>query len=81
MFPAFASVMVAVGGSGSKSLKEALLVYRGKADRLVVSFGLGVIQGLSSEIGKGKAACTQLCLVWTVRDRGKPIIRPQSALR
>jgi hypothetical protein len=81
MFPAFSSVMVAVGGSGSKSPKQALLKATLMARVVVVSFGLGVIQGLLSEIGKGKAACTQLCLVWTVRDRGKPIIRPQSALR
>ncbi|KAJ9091924.1 hypothetical protein QFC21_007037 [Naganishia friedmannii] len=50
MFPAFASVLVVVGGSG-------------------ISFGLGVIQGLLSNIRQGKAACTKLSLVWIVRDR------------
>ncbi|KAJ9094738.1 hypothetical protein QFC21_005896 [Naganishia friedmannii] len=35
-----------------------------------VSFGLGVIHGLLSDIRQGRAASTKLCLVWTVRDRG-----------
>lgn len=65
--------MVVVGGSGSESARRFLPERR--IDGLLfllVSFGLGAIHGLLNDIRQGKAACTKICLVWTVRDRGKP---------
>ncbi len=68
-FPAFASVLVAVGGSGSKLCNLRFCFFSVLIPE-TVSFGLGVARGLLEDIRNGRSRCTYLAMVWTVREKG-----------
>ena len=67
LFEAFESVLIIAGGSGSEYKTSLTSLH--PLTPISVSFGLGVVRGLIANVHESTAACKNLTLVWTVKNR------------